>query len=83
MTELVEDEYERFPNDKELQAEYAIRKPILSERKNQIFDLIDHEPENVKLVTEASQDALRTLKQAEPLRVQPWHQSPSFELLPW
>lgn len=56
MTELVEDEYEKFPNDKELQAEYAARKSALEARKNQIFDLIDNEPANVKLVAAFFQD---------------------------
>ena len=42
MTELVEDEYEKFPNDSEFQNEYKIKKPILEKRKNEIFDKIDN-----------------------------------------
>jgi len=37
-------------DDKEIQAEYSLKKSALSERKNQIFDQIDNEPEAVKLV---------------------------------
>ncbi len=51
MIELVEDEYERYPNDEALQAEYNARKPQLAERKNKIFDVIDHEPEVVQRVS--------------------------------
>lgn len=51
MTELVEDEYQRFPDDAELQAEYAVQKPLLVERMNKSFDLIDNEPAEVKAVT--------------------------------
>eukprot|EP01038_Epipyxis_sp_PR26KG_P006043 gene6043-8320_t len=56
MTELVEDEYERFPNDKEFQAEYAVRQPVLKKRRDEIFDIIDHEPEVVKKITEFFED---------------------------
>eukprot|EP00600_Ochromonadales_sp_CCMP1393_P005447 CAMPEP_0174959138 /NCGR_PEP_ID=MMETSP0004_2-20121128/3014_1 /TAXON_ID=420556 /ORGANISM="Ochromonas sp., Strain CCMP1393" /LENGTH=397 /DNA_ID=CAMNT_0016207431 /DNA_START=133 /DNA_END=1326 /DNA_ORIENTATION=+ len=51
MTELVEDEYLRYPDDAELQAEFKIQKPLLEERMAKSFDLIDHPPEDVKLVT--------------------------------
>lgn len=47
MIELVEEEYERFPNDEALQAEYKARKAALTERKNKIFDIIDHEPAEI------------------------------------
>jgi translation initiation factor 3 subunit E len=51
MIELVEDEYEKFPDDADFQSEYAIRKPLFEERKDKIFDLIDNEPESVGLVS--------------------------------
>jgi translation initiation factor 3 subunit E len=51
MTELVEDEYMRFPDDKALQAEFAIQKPILAERMKKSFELIDNEPVEVQLAT--------------------------------
>lgn len=51
MIELVEIEYERFPQDAELQAEYNGRKGDLSQRKDRIFDQIDHEPELVQRVS--------------------------------
>jgi hypothetical protein len=51
MVELVEEEYERFRDDAELQAEYASKKAALTERKNKIFDIIDHEPELVQKVS--------------------------------
>ncbi len=58
MIELVEDEYERFPTDKDFQAEYESKKAVLSERKNQIFDQIDNEPEAVKIVSKFFEDSL-------------------------
>jgi translation initiation factor 3 subunit E len=51
MTELVEDEYQRFADDAGLQAEYKVQKPLLAERMKKSFELIDHEPAEVKLVT--------------------------------
>lgn len=51
MTELVEDEYLRFPDDKDLQAEYVLQKPVLTERMHKSYDLIDHEPADVTLVS--------------------------------
>lgn len=56
MTELVEDEYERYPDDKELAAEYATQKSILSKRKDQIFDQIDNEPGVVQKVAAFFED---------------------------
>ena len=40
MTELIEDEYEKFPNDAEFQAEYVARKQDLESRKNAIFEFL-------------------------------------------
>lgn len=51
MTELVEDEFERYPDDAEFQKDYATQKPLLSARKEKIFDMIDNEPESVKKMT--------------------------------
>lgn len=51
MITLAEDEYEKYPDDAEMQAEYALRKPIFEERTDKIFDLIDNEPANVQIVT--------------------------------
>lgn len=51
MTELVEEEYQRFPDDAELQAEYKIQKPILADRMKKSFELIDNESAEVKLAT--------------------------------
>jgi hypothetical protein len=45
MTELVEDEYLRFPEDAELQAEFALQKPLLEARMEKSFESIDNEPE--------------------------------------
>jgi translation initiation factor 3 subunit E len=58
MKELVDDEYDKFPEDKEFQAEYALKKPVLEASKEKIFDLIDNEPESVKLVSAFFQDSL-------------------------
>lgn len=64
MAELVDDEYEQFPNDEEFQAEYAVQKPILLKRKDKIFDTIDNEPESVQQVTTffADTETVNTLK---------------------
>lgn len=57
MVELVEDEYEKFPEDAEFQKEYKERKPVFEERKEKIFDLIDNEPEDVKQVAAFFEDS--------------------------
>lgn len=51
MLELVEMEYERYPDDAAMQAEYIAKKPALAERKTAIFAVLDHEPELVKKVS--------------------------------
>jgi len=63
MTELVEDEYQRYADDAELQAEYKIQMPILKARMTKSFEQIDHEPEDVKLVSKffAQKDLINEL----------------------
>jgi translation initiation factor 3 subunit E len=57
MTELIEDEYEKFPNDAEFQAEYSARKQDLESRKNAIFEFLDNEAEYFKVVVDFFGDA--------------------------
>ena len=55
MIELVEDEYEKFPDDTDFQKEYAVRKPLFEERKDKIFDLIDNEPVSITTFPKSGQ----------------------------
>lgn len=57
MTELIEDEYEKFPDDAQYQAEYSLRKPDLEARKNAIFDFLDNETETFKVISDFFSDA--------------------------
>jgi translation initiation factor 3 subunit E len=50
MIEAVEDEYELFADDADMQAEYAAIKPEFEARKEKAFHRIDNEPEDVKKV---------------------------------
>jgi translation initiation factor 3 subunit E len=52
MIELVEDEYERLVGDIEMDAAFKSQKETLEKRKVEIFDLLDNEPENVKIIRE-------------------------------
>jgi hypothetical protein len=47
MVEFVELEYEKFTDDAELQAEYKSKQASFAKRKEEIFHIIDHEPEIV------------------------------------
>ena len=51
MIDIIDDEYARYPDDAALQAEYKVQKPILEQRRNEVFDKIDNEPESVKIVS--------------------------------
>lgn len=51
MIEFVEDEYEKFRDDPQLQAEYKVKQPVFAARKEAIFNIIDHEPEAVQKVS--------------------------------
>jgi adenine-specific DNA methylase len=44
MIELIEDEYEKFPEDTEFQTEYTARKTMFEERKESIFNMLDNTP---------------------------------------
>jgi len=56
MVDLLEDEYEAAKEDPEFAAEYALEKPLLNKRRDEVFDRIDNEPEAVKLVAEFFRD---------------------------
>eukprot|EP01031_Cornospumella_fuschlensis_P044625 gene44625-54570_t len=51
MVEFVEDEYEKFSHDSEMQAQYAAKQAEFAERKKHIFAVIDNEPELVRKVS--------------------------------
>ena len=44
MIELIEDEYEKFPEDADFQTEYTARKALFEERKEKIFNMLDNTP---------------------------------------
>jgi translation initiation factor 3 subunit E len=72
MITVVEDEYERCKDDSELQAQFSLRKDEFNRRKNEIFELIDHEP---VLVTQISRffgdkDGIAALKEANQLTLE-------------
>jgi translation initiation factor 3 subunit E len=64
LVESVEDEYEAFKNDPELQKEYQQNKPQLTARKNEIYQKINQEPDYVKAVSSLFTDSelVNTLK---------------------
>lgn len=76
MIELVEEEYERYPQDADLQQEYNARKTALADRKNQIFAIIDNEPEVVQKVATffKNTDMINTLRENNTLTVENLHQ---------
>jgi translation initiation factor 3 subunit E len=47
LIDLVEDEYIKYPEDAELQAELASQKSILDERRDAVFDKLDNPSEAV------------------------------------
>ena len=51
LIDAIEDEYNRFPDDAELQAEYQASKDALEARRDVLFDQIDHEPPEVQKVS--------------------------------
>ena len=52
MIELVEDEFQKFTGDPEMDASFAAQRDGLETRKTEIFDLLDHEPLNVQQARE-------------------------------
>ena len=56
MIEVVEDEYQKFADDKEMSAAYAAQKDEMERKKEVIFDQLDHEPEDVQKVREFFQN---------------------------
>ena len=52
LIDVIEDEYNKYPADAELQKEFQAQKEALDQRRNAVFDQIDNEPELVKKVTE-------------------------------
>jgi translation initiation factor 3 subunit E len=51
LIDFIEGEYENFPDDKEMQAEAAAMRPVWEARRQSIIELIDNDPEDVKLVS--------------------------------
>lgn len=51
LIDLIEDEYNRYPDDEEMQTQFNLQKPQLESRRNELFEKIDNEPDDVKLVT--------------------------------
>lgn len=52
MIELVEDEYAKFEGDSEMSTAYAAQKDEMERKKEDIFDRLDHEPEDVQRARE-------------------------------
>lgn len=52
MIDVIEDEYIRYPENAELQAEYATQKDVLDKRKNAVFDRLDNPPDVVIKVSD-------------------------------
>ncbi len=48
---MFEEEYSRFPDDAEMQREFESQKPILESRREELFNKIDNEPDDVKIVS--------------------------------
>jgi translation initiation factor 3 subunit E len=51
LIDLIEDEYAKFPEDGAMQAEFNAIRGALDKRRDELFDKIDNEPEDVKLVS--------------------------------
>ena len=56
MVDLLEDEYVNHQDDAEFAAEFAVQKPLLEAKRNEVFDRIDNEPAAVKVVSELFKD---------------------------
>jgi translation initiation factor 3 subunit E len=65
LIDVIEDEYVRYPENAELQAEFASQRQILDDRKNAVFDKLDNPPDIVIKVTEffANSDLVEQLQQ--------------------
>ena len=65
LIDVIEDEYTRYPENIQLQAEYAIQKNILDDRKNAVFDKLDNPPDVVVKVSEffANSDLVEQMQQ--------------------
>jgi translation initiation factor 3 subunit E len=65
LIDVIEDEYVRYPENAELQAEFASQRQILDDRKNAVFDKLDNPPDIVVKVTEffANSDLVEQLQQ--------------------
>lgn len=50
LIDLIEDEYNRFPDDAEMQTEFNLQKSKLESSREELFNKIDNEPDDVKLV---------------------------------
>jgi translation initiation factor 3 subunit E len=64
MVELVEDEYQRLPEDIELAQEFSSRRPALEQRKEALFAQIDNESATVQRVTAffSNEELISTLR---------------------
>lgn len=56
LVESVEDEYESYKQDSDLQKEYQQIKPTLNKRKSEIYEQINHEPSDIKSLQTFFQD---------------------------
>ena len=65
LIDVIEDEYVRYPDDKELAAEFASKKTLLDDQKNAVFDKLDNPPESVLKVVAffANADLVEQLQQ--------------------
>jgi translation initiation factor 3 subunit E len=65
LIDVIEDEYVRYPENAQLQAEFASQRQILDDRKNAVFDKLDNPPDIVIKVTEffANSDLVDQLQQ--------------------
>lgn len=69
MIDVIEDEYNKYPDDAELQAELAELQGSLDAKRDALFDQIDHEPEDVNRVSvffASNTDKIEELKKASP-----------------
>lgn len=68
LIDFIEEEYQRFPDDPELQAEFQRQQPLLEARREKLFEQIDNEPEEYKLVKSFfdKTELIEELKRATP-----------------
>lgn len=72
LIDLIVDEYAKFPDDSEMQEDFKSKQEAFDLRRNDIFDKIDHEPDNVKLVAVFFRDSdlIDEIKSASGLTVE-------------